>query len=460
MQTFEYASEFDHSVEDVFAWHLRPGAFERLVPPWQSVRVVERSGEISDGGTVTLALRFGPAPVRWTLRHTGFEANRLIRDEQVSGPFSRWIHEHRFQPMEGGRCRLEDHVEWDPPLGGVGDTMSERAVRSQLERLFRFRHLRLRNDLARHHSLEDGRRLTVAITGSGGFIGSQLTWMLRSGGHRVIRLIRGREPAGSDEVRWNPKRAELDPADLEGVDAAVHLAGEPIAGIRWTSEKKRAIRESRERGTLLLARTLAGLSRRPAAFVSASGVHYYGSRGSEVLTEESPAGDGFLAEVCRVWERAAVPASEGGIRTVRLRTGMVLSPAGGALGTMLLPFRVGVGGRLGSGHQFMSWIDLDDHLGLILHALRDDRLEGGVNATAPNPVPNAGFTSVLGRVLGRPTLIPLPTLAVKGLLGEMGRELLLVSQRAVPRRAQSAGFRFFSEGVEDSLRFQLGRMEE
>ena len=249
----------------------------------------------------------------------------------------------------------------------------------------------------------------------------------------------------------------MDPAGLEGVDAVVHLAGESIAAVRWTESKKREILESRERGTRLLARSMAQLDRPPATLVSASGVNYYGDRGAELLTEESPPGEGFLARVCRSWEKATEEAEDAGVRTAHFRSGMVLSPAGGALGTMLLPFRLGVGGRLGSGRQYVPWIDLDDHVALILHALSHSSVEGPVNAVGPGPVPNATFTSTLGRVLGRPTLIPVPALGVRALLGEMGEELLLSGQRAVPRKAESSGFDFFSEDLETALRHQLGR---
>ena len=196
----------------------------------------------------------------------------------------------------------------------------------------------------------------------------------------------------------------------------------------------------------------------PRTLISSSAVGYYGNRGPEVLSEAALAGSGFLAEVCREWENATKPAEQAGVRVVKLRTGIVLSPQGGALGQMLLPFKMGAGGRLGSGAQYMSWIDLDDLTGLVYHALYDGSLVGAVNATAPTPVPNAMFTSALGRALGRPTVVPLPSFAVKAVFGQLGKEALLWGQRAVPEKALSSGFQFFCESVEDSLRFQLGRV--
>jgi uncharacterized protein len=457
MPVFRHRVELDHPVEEVFRWHTRPGAFERLSPPWEDVRIRAREGGIRPGGRVVLGLRKGPAELTWEVEHTRFEENRLFVDEQRSGPFQRWHHEHRFEPLEPGRCAVEDVVEWTPPLGSLGRTFGGPFIERALERLFRFRGGRLRDDLARHRTYPADPPLTVAISGSTGFIGTRLTHFLTSGGHRVRPLTRGEAPEGG--IAWDPARGEIDAAGLEGVDAVVHLAGEPIVGIRWTEAKKKAILRSREVGTLTLTRALADLENPPSVLVSASGVDYYGDREEEAVTEETAPGTGFLAEVCKRWESATLPARSRGIRTVHLRSGVVLSPAGGVLGTVLLPFQLGVGGRLGSGRQFMSWIDMDDELGLILHAIQRGEVRGGLNATAPNPVPNASFTDVLGRVLGRPTLLPVPALALRALLGEMGEELLLKGQRVLPEQALRTGFTFFRPHLEDSLRFQLGREE-
>lgn len=459
MPVFRHRTELDHPVEEVFSWHRRPGAFERLAPPWQSVQVRRRTGGIADGGEVELALRKGPATLRWVVKHTAYEENRYFRDEQVSGPFRRWVHEHRFEPLDDGRSAVEDVVEWEAPLGTVGRTFSGGFIQRTLERLFAFRHRRLAHDLARHRSFQGDGPLTVAVTGSSGFVGGALVPFLTAGGHRVLRLVRDPSRADGDGVHWDVHRRMVEADKLEGVDAVVHLAGEPIAGVRWTAAKKRAILESREEGTRLLARTLAGLTRPPRAFVSASGVDIYGDRGDEAITEGSKIGEGFLADVCRAWEAATQPAAQAGIRVVRARTGMVLSPAGGALGTMLLPFRLGLGGRLGSGRQYVSWIDHDDHVALLFHALTNPGVEGPLNATAPFPVPNATFTATLGRVLGRPTFVPAPAAAVRLALGEMGEELLLQGARVLPRKARETGFEFAFPALEDSLRHQMGRPE-
>jgi uncharacterized protein len=458
MPVFRHRTELDHPVEEVFAWHRRPGALERLTPPWEEVRVLEREGGIDPGGRVVLGIRQGPATVRWEIAHTHLEENRLFVDEQVRGPFNRWRHEHRFEARDGGASTLEDVIEWEPPLGAIGESFAGATIERKLRRLVGFRARRLRNDLALHRRFSDRPRLTVGITGSTGMIGADLSHFLAGGGHRVVRMRRTTRPS-PEEIGWDPDDGRLDPSDLEGLDAVVHLAAEPIAGVRWTGAKKERIMSSRELGTRLLAKAMRSADAGPRVLVSASGVDYYGARGDEVVTERTGPGEGFLAEVARRWERAAHPAVEAGIRTVFLRSGPVLSPRGGMLGAMLRPFRMGLGGRVGSGRQYLSWIDLDDEVALIHHALNSSAVSGPMNATAPNPVPNASFTDVLGRVLGRPTILPLPAFAVRSLMGEMGRELLLEGARVHPERALATGYRFLFPDLEDSLRHQLGREE-
>ncbi len=300
-------------------------------------------------------------------------------------------------------------------------------------------------------------RLRIAVTGATGLVGSALVPALRAAGHRVDRLSRRVPEAGSTDIQWDPARGRLDPRALEGVDAVVHLAGESIAALRWTGSTKERIRRSRVDGTRLLAETLGRLTRRPQVLLSASAVGYYGDRGEAPLTEESAPGSGFLAEVCREWEAAADPARAAGIRVVHPRLGVVLAGQGGALPRMALPFRLGVGGVIGSGRQYWSWIEVGDLVRAIELCLALDALAGPVNAVAPAPIANREFTRVLGRVLGRPTLVPLPALAVRLLLGEMGQALLLDSARVLPQRLERAGFRFRHPGLETALRAALAR---
>jgi uncharacterized protein len=457
LSVFEHRSFLDHPPEDVFAWHMRPGAFERLTPPWEHVRVLQRSGGIAEGGTVTLGVKRGPTELRCHLKHSGYEEGRSFTDEQAKGPLTRWVHTHRFEPGENGGCWVEDHVDWELPLGVAGQLLGGRSVESELRRLFEFRHRRLRCDLARARRYGAGKPLKVAVTGSTGLVGRALCHVLTTGGHEVVRLVRGANVAPDGCALWNPDTGLIERDKLEGIDALVHLAGEPLIGLRWNDAKKLKIRESRTKGTDLVSRTVAAMGRPRPALISASAIGFYGNRGNETITEQAKSGKGFLAGVCRAWERATEPARLAGGRVAHLRTGMVLTPLGGALGTMLLPFKIGIGGRLGSGRQYVSWIDHDDLIGLILHAIRSDQFRGPVNATAPYPVPNSTFTNTLGRVLGRPTVVPVPSLAVKALFGEMGTELLLTGARVKPALAESTGFEFFFPSLEESLRFQLGR---
>ena len=299
--------------------------------------------------------------------------------------------------------------------------------------------------------------MDVAVTGSHGLVGSALAPALEDAGHRVVRAVRG-TPAGRDELSWDPRGGVIDAAALDGIDAVVHLAGAGIGDKRWTPERKRLILESRTQGTDLLARTLAGLMQKPAVLISASGVDYYGPHGDEVLTEQSPRGTGFLAEVCARWEDATKPAEEAGIRVVRMRTGPVLAAGGGLLSRLLLPFRLGLGGRVGTGEQYLSWIALDDHVGAILHHLAHGESAGAYNHSAPSPVTNREFTETLGRVLHRPTRIPTPLSPLKLRYGsELVDELLLTGQRVLPERLEAAGYRFAHPTLEEALRAALDR---
>lgn len=295
--------------------------------------------------------------------------------------------------------------------------------------------------------------MKILVTGSHGLVGSALLPALKAEGHHIVRLVRA-APASVDEIAWNPEVNQMDSAALEDFDAVVHLAGENIAG-RWTAAKKARIRESRVANTRLLCEALAKLQRPPRVLVAASAIGFYGSRGDETLTEESAASTGFLPEVVRDWEAAAQPAHARNIRVVQLRFGIILSERGGALAKMLPPFRLGLGGRVGSGRQWWSWISMDDVAGAICFAIASETLSGPVNVVAPNPATNAEFTRVLGRVLHRPTLFPLPAFVARLALGEMADGLLLASTRAEPARLHAAGFQFKQPTLEAALRQAL-----
>ncbi|MDQ3980934.1 MAG: TIGR01777 family oxidoreductase [Actinomycetota bacterium] len=292
--------------------------------------------------------------------------------------------------------------------------------------------------------------MRVLVSGSSGLIGSELVQRLKAEGHEVTRLVR-RLP-GPGEAGWDPKEGTADAPALEGHDAVVHLAGAGLGDHRWTESYKAEILHSRKEATLLLSRTLAGLERPPRVMVSGSAVGFYGDRGDEELTEESGPGAGFLAEVVGQWEAATGPAEEAGIRVVHIRSGIVQSPKGGSLGRLKLPFKLGLGGRIGSGRQWLSWVSIDDEVGGILHLLQRDDVRGPVNLTAPYPVRFEEYAKALGRALGRPAVIPTPTLALELMLGrELVREMLLGGQRVLPARLLASGYRHRHPRLEGAL---------
>jgi TIGR01777 family protein len=298
--------------------------------------------------------------------------------------------------------------------------------------------------------------MKILISGAGGLVGSHLIPVLKEKGHEIFRLVR-KIPETPDEIRWDAQKgfSKSEKARLEGFDAVVHLAGDNVASEKWSAEKKRKIRESREIGTRVLVEALGETENPPKIFVSASAIGFYGDRRDEVLTEESPKGEGFFPEVCDAWEKEARKAEAFGARVVNPRIGIVLAKDEGALAKMLLPFKLGVGGVIGSGKQWMSWIGIEDLIRIFVFALENENLRGVYNATAPNPVTNEEFTKTLGRVLRRPTVLPLPEFAVKLLFGEMGETLLLEGCRVLPERLMKAGFEFKHADLETSLRAVL-----
>lgn len=459
MPVFSVRTRIAASAADVFAWHERPGAFERLVPPWEPIRVVERRGGIEDGARTVLEMRAGPFSVRWVAVHSGYVKDREFCDEQQEGPFRRWRHTHRVLPELDGSCTLVDDIEYELPFRALGRLADPVAIRPRLVRTFRYRHAVTVADVELHGRLARAGRLRVAITGASGLIGSSLVPMLTTGGHDVVRLARpsGGDRAPSGHAVWDPARGVLDRHALQGIDAVVHLAGANLGEHRWSASFKRTIADSRIGPTRRLAEQLASLPSPPRTLVCASGIGYYGDRPGETLTEGSQPGRGFLADLGRAWEDAARPAVEAGIRVAWMRFGIVMSPAGGALARLLVPFRLGVGGRLGSGRADLSWISVDDAAGSICHALCTSGVRGPVNATAPEPVSNAEFVRTLARVLRRPAVLPMPAAALRLAVGEMTDEALLASARVMPARLEESGFVFRHRTLEQALRHVLGR---
>jgi uncharacterized protein (TIGR01777 family) len=334
--------------------------------------------------------------------------------------------------------------------------LATRSIRRKLASTFAYRHRITAGDLTMHQATQLS-PMHILLSGSSGLVGSALAPLLTTSGHRVSRLVRNSGTSGADDVPWNPESEEIDLERLAGIDAVVHLAGESIASGRWSAAKKERIRRSRVEGTRNLCRALAALKSLPKTLVSASAIGIYGDRGDELLDEQSSTGRGFLAQVCQQWEDATTEAEAAGIRVVHLRFGLILSPAGGALAKMLLPFQLGLGGILGSGRQYMSWIALDDVLGSIYHTLATGSLRGAVNCVAPDPVTNRQFTKALGQVLRRPTVLPAPAFAMKLAMGEMAQELLLASQRVQPKRLLESSYAFRFSELTNALTHVLGK---
>lgn len=439
-----YTSIVDAPIDEVYDWHTRPGAITRLAPPWQPIRVDQEAESLRDG---TAVLRL-PGDIRWWAKHLSDEHAPPTRfvDKLSHGPVHKvlsWHHTHDFAETTDGRTQLTDTVASQIPAFA-------------LRPMFTYRHTQLANDLAVHARVRRLRRtpMTVAVTGSRGLVGEAVSSLLSTGGHRVIRLVR--RPARDDDERyWDPYRP--DARILAGTDAVIHLAGEPIAG-RFTRAHKNAIADSRVGPTRLLAECAASTPG-VETFVSASAIGIYGpDRGDERLTEDSERGDGYLADVVAAWEGATRPAADAGVRTVHVRTGLAQSPNGGTLRIQYPLFAAGLGGRLGDGQQWNSWIGVDDLADIYLWALVDPELRDAVNAVTPNPVRNQTYARTLGHVLRRPALIPVPSIAPSLLLGREGtEELALASQRVDPSRLRRAGHHYRHPDLEGALRHQLGK---
>lgn len=457
MPRYTLRSSIPVSAEALFDWHLRFGAIDRLTPPWEQAEVVDRGGGVAEGSRATVRVKTPLGWKDWVAEHRGIVPGREFEDVQISGPFGAWVHHHRMIPEGPDACVYEDDVEYQLPMGPVGALFGAGIVRTKLDRMFAYRHRVVRADLAAHGRY-DGPPLRVLVSGATGLVGKSLSAFLTTGGHTVIPLGRAGTPARTEtSVKWNPEVGPVEVPHFSGFDAVVHLAGESVAGSRWTPERKRRIRDSRLIGTRRLCEALAQAEVKPKVLVCASAIGYYGDRGDEILGEEAGPGTGLLPEVCVEWERATDPARNAGIRVVKLRIGVVLSPLGGALATMLPVFNLGGGGVLGDGRQYMPCIALDDLVYAIHHSLVTPDLAGPVNGVCPEPTTNRTFTKTLGRVIGRPTILPVPKFGARLALGELADALLFASTRVVPNRLLASGFSFAYPTLEASLRHVLGR---
>jgi uncharacterized protein len=455
--TFVYSSHFPCSAHDLYTWHSRTGALERLIPPWENTCVVARQGGISPGGRVEMRMHLGPVPYRWIAHHVEDKTGVMFKDIQKKGPFSSWSHSHIFTDVKDGAL-LEDRIEFSLPVHGLLPGFAKHHIHKILQKVFRYRHATLREDILLHQTCSRT-PLRILVSGASGVLGRALVPFLTTGGHRVWTLVRRRPAPDKQEIQWDPMAGTIDARALPDLDAVIHLAGEYIGLNRWTAEKKQRVIESRTFGTSLLAGTIAAMPVPPKVFLSASAVGYYGDSQKRSLDENAPVGKDFISSVCELWEKAASPAEEAGIRTVLMRIGVVLTPKGGALQQLLRTAACGFFRRFGSGRQLVSWIGIDDAIGAMLHCLTCTDLRGPVNIAAPAPVTNMELMQVLSTVLHRPLLPPLPAKILQTIYGQMASEILLSGCDVSTAKLTASGYRFRHVTLEGLLRSQLNREE-
>ena len=453
---YEHKTHVNSNVEDTFAWHERKGSFRRLMPPWEVAEEVRADDTLEEGAQRIFRFPMGPIKMKWIARHSKYNPPHSFEDDMLKGPFKSWHHKHQFSQNEDGTSVVLDKVNYRLPMGFLGKLVAGKMVRKRIERMFYARQIRLERDLQRHSEFAHLPRKRILVAGSSGLIGRQLVAFLDTGGHDVWRLVRRDVKKGEKELKWLPESDEINPDDIEGFDVIIHLGGAGIGDKRWSKKRMKLIEDSRVNSTNLLANTIKNLSKKPELFMVASAMGWYGERGDEVLTEKSELGKGFLPRICNNWEQAANGIKDDGVRTINLRTGIVLDATGGALGKMLLPAKLGGGGPIGRGKQWYSWISMDDQIYSMHHLIMKQECEGVYNLAAPEPVRQKKFAKVLGKVLKRPAFIPTPPFAIWFLFGKMGVALTTESTRIIPERLTESGYEFEHSKLEPALRDSLG----
>lgn len=436
----EHETRVKAAISTVFEWHEREGALFRLSPPWENISLIRRDEGIQVGAKCDIRLKTGPVSMVWKAEHVGYEKNSFFKDRQNKGPFAKWEHSHYFTEADG-ETTIKDHVEYRLPLHPLSTGVAGNFVHTKLEKMFRYRENVCRNDIEFYKEYNPAPK-TIVVSGSSGVVGSALIPFLQTQGHKVIRLLRDKTKLCIGDVCWNPNAGIIEDK-FENADAVIHLTGEPIGEGKWTDEKKREIIDSRVRSTALLANTLAKMKNPPKTFICASAIGYYGAHGDEIITEDEKAGShDFIAKVCKKWEEAAKPALDKGIRVIFLRIGVVLTPAGGALQRMHLPFSMGLGPVFGNGKQYLSWVAMDDVLYSVGHLLEHEEIRGAVNLTSPNAVTSEQFSDTLADYMRKPRFINIPPYVIMKMYGQMGREVLLSGANVYPEKLIKSGFRF------------------
>lgn len=462
MPKFTHKKQYEASKQELWNWYNSPGAFRRIMPEWEGIKPVQ-VGSLKDGEETIFKVSIGPIKRKWIARHHSVVENETFSDRMMKGPFGKWNHQHSFVGS-GNNTEIQDTIDWKLPLHILTGWTAAITVIPRMNQMFRYRSEKVANDLTQIKKTRDLPRQRVLVSGSTGMIGLQLCAFLEAAGHEVHRLLRidSKLPAdinSENVIRWNDKTGDVIKGDMNGFDSVIHLAGAGIGDKRWSPKRKDIIRNSRVIPTTNLSKILAGLDQPPKAFLSGSAIGYYGDQGTTLVDESSSKGDGFLSEICSEWEQASSVAKEAGIRVSHLRSGIVISPLGGALAKLLLPTKMGGGGPVGGGHQIQSWISLDDEIYAIHHLMMQDTSQGAYNLTSPNSVSQKVFAKKLGRVLRRPAFMPLPKFALQLMFGEMGKVLIIEGQDVKPTRLQESGFVFTYSDLENCLRNCLGRVK-
>ena len=438
-------------VEDVFDWHCRKSAFQRLNPPWEKVKIEKQEG-IFEGAITKMKVYEGPVSINWVSKHTKYIQDKCFTDEQLKGPFKIWKHSHFFEKISDNKSKLTDDIEYRMKFYPFSKLMKTH-IRNKLERMFTYRHVILKQDIKLLQKYNSTPKNFV-ISGASGLLGQYLTHFLTTQGHNVVPLSRNNK---TDENIFRDFENGSSSSCLNDSDVVIHLAGEPITEGKWSKKKKEMIVKSRVEGTKEIVAQISKLKNPPKLLICASAIGYYGNRDDEILTEESECGNDFISKVCYEWEKSAEPAIEKGIRVVFLRIGIVLTPSGGALKKLLKPFQFGFGTFFGKGNQWMSWILPDDIAGIILHIVANEDIKGAVNVVSPNPVKQLDFTYTLGEVLKKRTIIKIPEKIIKSLFGQKGEELLLSSTRVIPEKLTKSGYEFLYPDLKIALKHITGK---
>jgi uncharacterized protein (TIGR01777 family) len=454
---FVKKTEFNCSKEELFNWHERDFALERLSPPFDPVEVIKKEGKgIDIGAKVALKMHIGIFPYTWKAKHTEYIQNEMFADIQTKGPFSFWKHTHIITPSDDDKAYLEDRIEYSLPFGFILNKLLKKKIESTLDVIFRYRHKILENDLLLHKESANSKK-SILIAGASGQVGSALIPFLSTGGHKVIRLVRTNKNLSENQLFWDPQKGVLDLSKAGKIDVVINLSGENIGEGRWTETKKKKIIDSRTLTTKLLVDEILKMEVPPEVMISASAIGFYGNTGETIVTEENEKGTDFISEVCELWEDAAKPVKKGGTRLVTARIGVVCSPLGGALEKLLTPAKIGFGGKLGNGKQHMSWISMDDILGTFNFFMTEKRCEGPFNLCTNESISNLNMVKLIGKVLKRPSFFTVPSFIIKILFGQMGDEIVLSNMRVKPEKLQNMGYQFIWEDFEAYLKFVLGK---